>query len=124
MVRKMKNKFIVALFACLMIVLSSACSSNKDEDNRTYCFDTSYNDAMFMYLIDSPDIDKQFELMNKYFSVAKTTGKKPACGTYAHMGLLYLKKNDKENARKYFELEKTTFPYSSYFMDSVIKSKL
>ena len=41
-------------------------------------------------------------------------------GLYAEYGLLLLQSGEKEQARHYFQLEKTTWPESSKFMDHMI----
>ena len=41
-------------------------------------------------------------------------------GKFAHVGFLYSLKGQNAQARKYFELEKRTFPESQVFMDRLI----
>ena len=41
-------------------------------------------------------------------------------GMYANLGYIYLKRGDSKSAKKYFLLEKETYPESAHFMDLLL----
>lgn len=52
----------------------------------------------------------------------QANGQKMAPGLYAELGTLYLEAGDKENAKKYYALERDTWPESTVLMTSLINS--
>ncbi|MGN1392826.1 MAG: DUF4810 domain-containing protein [Succinivibrionaceae bacterium] len=92
--------------------------------DNLYSHDSSYTEAMYMYLKNDPDIEKQKDLMNEYFDSAESSGKKVAPGAYAHYGLLCSKEGNDAETLKYFELEKKNFPEASHYIDFLLNNKI
>ncbi len=96
--------------------LLTGCASDT---TLPFCGNPAYTKAMAMYLKDDPDLEQQYELMNRYFAAVTSSGRPAAPGAYAFMGLLYSKKGDPVQCERYLELEKQHFPESGHYIEFV-----
>ena len=68
-------------------------------------------------------LEKHLEELNKIITQSNSEDRRVAPGIYAEYAQILFETNKKEEAKKYFLLEKQTYPESSIFIDRVL-SKL
>lgn len=110
--------FIKVSVCCMLLLVLGGCVSSK----QIYCHDTSYTEAMYLYLQEDIDFQNQLELMDSYFESAEDEGTKVAPGAYAHYAMLKYKLGDEGGFLKYLDMEKSAFPDSVHYIDFVLSS--
>lgn len=66
-------------------------------------------------------LEKHTEELKKIITESEAQDKRVAPGIYAEYGQILFETNKKEEAKKYFILEKQTYPEATVFIDRVIK---
>jgi len=64
--------------------------------------------------------EKQIELLEKDYQIARSKNKPVPPGFHAHLGYLYYQVGKPDAARTEFETEKANFPESAVFMDRLL----
>lgn len=110
----MKAWNVSLLLFCFWLTGLTACSPRPQYDWGTY------NDSIHGLYV-SPEnyiLDEDIERLAS--EMEKTEPGKVPPGKAAHLGFLYTTKGLKEEARRYFELEKSLFPESTVLMNRLI----
>ena len=77
-----------------------------------------YQDQTYSYLKgESPE--QQVVILEKHLVEANSTGKRLPPGFHAHVGLLYSKVGRDAEAAAMFELEKSSYPESTKFINNI-----
>ena len=80
------------------------------------------NQVYLMYKApDKATAEIQVIVLESDIEVARSEDKPLAPGFYAHLGFLYFQLGQLDDARRSFEIEKSTFPESSVLMDRFIE---
>lgn len=66
-------------------------------------------------------LERHLEVLEEIIEDSKNEKKRVAPGIYAEYAQMLFENNQKEKARKYFELEKQTYSEATVFIDRVIK---
>ncbi len=101
------KKILIFLSAVLLVIAGNKKNSdftakNKEKNNKEVL---EQHTAELKKIIDESETNKQ----------------KVAPGLYAEYGQILFETGKKEDAKRYFFLEKTTYPESATFIDQVVK---
>lgn len=66
-------------------------------------------------------LEKHLSELEKIINESEEKNQRVAPGIYAEYGQILFETNKREKAKKYFVLEKNTYPSSSQFIDRVLK---
>ncbi|MEA9391203.1 DUF4810 domain-containing protein [Acerihabitans sp. TG2] len=101
---------------CAIVVLSGCATAPK----AIYNWD-SYEPTVYQYYQgNKTSPDEQIAKLKASTEKSRATNKKVPPGLYAHLGLLYANTGRTDLAFQEFNTEKTLFPESAPFMDSLI----
>ncbi|MCI6989564.1 MAG: DUF4810 domain-containing protein [Campylobacter sp.] len=108
-------------FALLILVLFLAGCAQKKE--TLYYWDVDYNVALYEYLNDDGDINKQISDLENYINDAYNKSKPLPPGLNAHLALLYSRLGNTQKSDYYFDEEVKRFPESKHYIDFLKKNK-
>lgn len=104
-----------------IVVLISACSSNKPNTDTYYW--GNYSDVVYSHYNEVGDFAKQENVLNQIVSQAKANSKPVAPGIYGHLGLVLLKQGKMSEAKAAFQQEQALYPESTVFMQFLQRKK-
>jgi hypothetical protein len=110
------------LFITIFILLFTGCGK-KVQVHSLYIWNDYVNNSMEYAMNGEKQKvrEKYIATLKKIIDDSKAKKRKVAPGIYAEYGQILFKTNHKKEAKKYFLLEKQTYPESSKFIDLVIK---
>lgn len=114
----MLNRVILS-FSILFAMLMSGCAS-KPKPLYNY---GEYSESYYSYKKDMNDealVKLQEQIENVIANTDDSISNRVPPGMYANLGYIYLRRGDKKNAKKYFILEKETYPEAAHFMDLLL----
>jgi hypothetical protein len=115
----MKKTISLSIIA-IMILLFTGCGQQVQPP--LYIWD-NYVGSSADYAMHSEKKDiteKQIQVLKKIINESEEKKQRVAPGIYAEYGQILFRTNHKTQAKKYFLLEKQTYPESSKFIDMVI----
>jgi hypothetical protein len=82
----------------------------------------SYEEVIYASYLSQADVpaEKQLELLEKDYQVARSANRRMPPGWHAHMGYLYYQLGKSEQARQELLREKAEFPDSTVFVDRLL----
>ena len=82
----------------------------------------SYEEVVYASYLSHDDVpvEKQVELLEKDYQVARSATRRMPPGWHAHLGYLYYQLGKSEPARQQLMTEKSEFPESAVFMDRLL----
>ena len=81
----------------------------------------NYDSELYKYYKDPGHEEKFIGEMEKHVANLEKKNKTVAPGLYAEIGTIYLKQNNKSQARRYYQKEHDAWPESRKLMSSLIK---
>lgn len=113
---KKVNGIILFVFA----ILITGCQQNKQPDIYTW---NNYVESSSNYGMKGHDkaiLEKHVAELEKIILDSEEKEKRVAPGIYAEYAQILFETNEKDKAKKYFDLEVKTYPESKIFMDRVM----
>src|SRR3982074_814839 len=82
----------------------------------------SYEEVVYASYLSHDDVpaEKQVELLEKDYQIARSTNKRMPPGWHAHMGYLYYQVGKGDQARQELATEKAEFPESAVFVNRLL----
>ena len=113
---------IIVLSAVLAVLMISGCKSTPP------MYEYGEYSESFYALKKDPDVESNAQWkasLEEVIELSNARAIRVPPGVFANLGYIHLKSNNKEQAIKYFEREKSTYPEATKFMDNLIqKAKL
>jgi len=108
------KRLIVIVVTGSLLLLGTACSKNIYHWGQ-------YENSIYRMHKKTADYNNQaeIEILVREIEKTLTKGLLVPPGLYMHVGYLVSLEGDKEEALKYFELEKVNFPESATFVDGI-----
>ena len=89
---------------------------------RTHYSWGSYEEVVYASYLAREDVpaEKQIEILEKDYQVARSANQPLPPGWHAHLGYLYYRAGKLDQARQELQSEKAQFPESAVFMDRLL----
>lgn len=119
MVIKVKlSKFITTIS---ILIFATGCTQEVKKEPLFIWGDYQYTSTAYGKYDENPEVvERHTQELEKIINESKARDQRVAPGIYAEYAELLYKNGEKGNAKKFFLLEKSTYPESSKFINRVV----
>ena len=117
----MRNFFTVSSIMVAVVIMSSGCVKEKKAPPLYVWGNYQYTSSAYGMFDKNPEVvDRHLQELEVIMNDSDAKDQRVAPGIYAEYGQILYENSKRSDAKRYFLLEKNTYPESSLFIDRVL----